>query len=58
MGIAPCWQTGVKAIGDSASLYVGVAIPFYESITTLRSTDATFAKRLTENPPPHPTWRE
>ncbi len=45
-------------VAGSTSLYVGVAIPFYESITTLRSTDATFTKRLAENPPPHPAWRE
>jgi len=45
-------------VAGSTSLYVGVAIPFYESTTQLRSTDATFAKRLAENPPAHPAWRE
>lgn len=43
-------------VAASTSLYVGVAIPFYESTSTLRSTDASFAKRLTENPPSQPAW--
>jgi hypothetical protein len=45
-------------VAGTASIYVGVALPFYESITTLRSTDSSFAKRLAESPPAHPAWRE
>ncbi len=43
-------------VAGTTTLYVGVAIPFYESAATLRSTDASFAKRLIENPPAKPTW--
>ncbi len=43
-------------VAGVASLFVGVRVPFYELATTLRSTDASWAKQLTQSPPPRWTW--
>ncbi len=43
-------------VGGAASFFVGARIPFFETASTLRETDASWAKRLIESPPAPPTW--
>jgi hypothetical protein len=43
-------------VGGAVSLFVGARVPFYETIATLRATDASWARHLVETPPPRPAW--
>ena len=42
--------------GGEASLFVGVGVPFYERVATLRSTDASWQRELASNPPARPSF--
>jgi hypothetical protein len=45
-------------IAGAPSVFVGARIPFHEVISTLRSTDASWSKRLAQAPPPEAAWVE
>jgi hypothetical protein len=46
-------------VAGATRLFVGVAVPFYELTSTLRSTDSSWAKQLAESgPPSRPSWVE
>jgi hypothetical protein len=48
----------VVDVAGAPLAYVGARVPFVEKTSTLRSTDATWAKVLEEAPPARPTWVE
>jgi hypothetical protein len=48
----------VVDVAGAPAAYVGARVPFVEKISTLRSTDASWAKVLEEAPPPRPAWTE
>ncbi len=45
-------------IAGAPSVFVGARIPFHEVTSTLRSTDASWSKRLAQFPPPRAAWVE
>ena len=45
-------------VAGAPTAYVGARVPFVEKISTLRSTDATWAKLLEGDPPARPAWIE
>jgi hypothetical protein len=58
-GTAPARELWLAVdVAGAPTAYVGARIPFVEKISTLRSTDATWAKLLEGEPPARPAWIE
>jgi hypothetical protein len=58
-GTAPARELWLAVdVAGAPTAYVGARIPFVEKISTLRSTDASWAKLLEGDPPARPTWIE